>query len=157
MTETTTSDREPRYETKDVRVRPLLIFSAGFIASLGAIYLILFLFMRMLGDFNRPGGRVQIPSGNETARFPEPGLQVDPGDDLRRYVAGEEQVLNSYDWVDRDRGVVRIPINRAMDLLLRRGLPVRPGSLGPTELEMQQQKAQMGSGVPGNQPGKEGR
>ena len=38
----------------------------------------------------------------------------------------EEQTLNSYGWVDQQAGVVRIPIDRAMDLLAQRGLPTRP-------------------------------
>ena len=38
----------------------------------------------------------------------------------------EEQTLNSYGWVDQQAGVVRIPIDRAMELLAQRGLPTRP-------------------------------
>jgi hypothetical protein len=35
--------------------------------------------------------------------------------------------LSSYGWVDREAGIVRIPIDRAMDLLAERGLPARAG------------------------------
>jgi hypothetical protein len=38
----------------------------------------------------------------------------------------EEKSLYSYGWVDEKAGIVRIPIERAMDLLVQRGLPVRP-------------------------------
>ena len=38
----------------------------------------------------------------------------------------EEKTLYSYGWVDEKAGTVRIPIERAMDLLVQRGLPVRP-------------------------------
>jgi len=37
----------------------------------------------------------------------------------------EEQKLASYDWVDQKAGTLRIPIDRAMDLVAQRGLPVR--------------------------------
>jgi hypothetical protein len=67
-------------------------------------------------------------------------LQTTPIPDLKAIRAAEEQVLTSYGWVDARRGVVRIPIARAMDLLVQRGLPVRaeaPQSAGnvsvPTE------------------------
>ena len=40
--------------------------------------------------------------------------------------AAEDQILNSYGWVDRSKGIVRIPIDRAIDLLAKRGLPARP-------------------------------
>jgi len=38
----------------------------------------------------------------------------------------QDQTLDSYDWVDQDKGVVRIPIDKAMELLAQRGLPVLP-------------------------------
>jgi hypothetical protein len=34
--------------------------------------------------------------------------------------------LVGYGWVDREAGIVRLPIERAMELLLERGLPTRP-------------------------------
>jgi len=44
-------------------------------------------------------------------------------------VEKQDEVLASYDWVDQKNGVVRIPIDKAMDLLAQRGLPVRePGA-----------------------------
>jgi hypothetical protein len=42
----------------------------------------------------------------------------------------ENDVLESYDWVDQNNGVVRIPIDRAMDLVAQRGLPVLPEGAG---------------------------
>jgi hypothetical protein len=55
---------------------------------------------------------------------PEPRLSVKPGDDLKLMRAEEDKILNSYDWVDRDKGIVRIPIARAVEILAQRGLPV---------------------------------
>jgi hypothetical protein len=57
--------------------------------------------------------------------FPQPQLQTSPIPDLKAIRAAEEQVLTSYGWVDAQKGVVRIPIARAMDMLVQRGLPVR--------------------------------
>jgi hypothetical protein len=57
---------------------------------------------------------------------PEPRLQSAPVLDLQAIRAAENQVLNSYGWVDPQKGVVRIPIARAIDLLAQRGLPSRP-------------------------------
>ena len=61
----------------------------------------------------------------EREATPGPRLQVDANKDLRQMRAGEEAVLNSYDWVDKDAGIVRIPIQRAMGILAKQGLPVR--------------------------------
>ena len=57
--------------------------------------------------------------------FPEPQLQKAPIPDLKAVRAAEDQVLTSYGWVDQQKGVVRIPIAQAMDLLVKKGLPVR--------------------------------
>ena len=42
----------------------------------------------------------------------------------------EDELLGSYGWVDRNAGVVRIPIDQAKRLLLERGLPVRASAGG---------------------------
>src|ERR1051326_1575631 len=54
---------------------------------------------------------------------PEPRLQANPQADMRTMREKEETVLNHYGWVDAGRGVVRIPIDRALDLVAERGLP----------------------------------
>lgn len=51
---------------------------------------------------------------------PEPRLQVDPLGDLDTLRAREAAQLNGYGWVDRQAGVVHIPIDRAMELLVAR-------------------------------------
>jgi hypothetical protein len=57
--------------------------------------------------------------------IPEPRLQVDPPGELQSLRAAERARLSSYGWVDQQRGVVHVPIGRAIDMLLKRGLPVR--------------------------------
>ncbi|HVO93958.1 MAG TPA: hypothetical protein VMT22_14005 [Terriglobales bacterium] len=56
---------------------------------------------------------------------PEPRLSVKPGDELKALRTEETKLLEGYDWIDRDRGIVRIPIARAIDILAQRGLPAR--------------------------------
>ncbi|MEY4634444.1 MAG: hypothetical protein RJA55_242 [Acidobacteriota bacterium] len=56
---------------------------------------------------------------------PAPNLQRQPFKDIYVLREGEAQKLGSYGWVDQDGGVVRVPIDRAMELLAQRGLPVR--------------------------------
>ena len=71
-------------------------------------------------------GIVIAPNLELLKRFPAPNLQISPHDDLMALRARENAELNSYGWVDRPHGVVRIPIERAMDLIIARGLPARP-------------------------------
>jgi hypothetical protein len=58
-----------------------------------------------------------------------PLLQISPRLDLRDFRAQEDNQLNSYGWVDRRAGVVRVPIERAMELVLQKGLPVATNSV----------------------------
>ncbi|HKI25981.1 MAG TPA: hypothetical protein VKA07_06620 [Candidatus Sulfotelmatobacter sp.] len=57
--------------------------------------------------------------------FPAPQLETDEQVELNRDRLREAQILSTYDYIDRQAGTVRIPIDRAMDLIAQRGLPVR--------------------------------
>jgi hypothetical protein len=59
---------------------------------------------------------------------PEPSLEVNPGRDLKTMRAEEDKILKSYAWIDQEKNTVRIPIDRAIDILAERGLPVRAQS-----------------------------
>jgi hypothetical protein len=64
---------------------------------------------------------------------------------LQQLLEADNTKLNSYGWIDKSAGVIRIPIDRAMDLLAQRGLPVRDGDHetgGKTPLQMRQEKAE---------------
>jgi hypothetical protein len=56
---------------------------------------------------------------------PSPQLELDERTELNDERLREEQTLSTYDYVDQKAGTVRIPIDRAMQLTVQRGLPVR--------------------------------
>jgi hypothetical protein len=58
----------------------------------------------------------------------EPRLQMSPSRDWQEMRAAEDRVLKSYDWVDREKGIVRLPIDDAMRMVAERGLPARSAS-----------------------------
>lgn len=57
---------------------------------------------------------------------PSPRLQTQPFKDLYQLRLAEQEKLTTYGWVDQAGGIVRLPIDRAMELTLQRGLPARP-------------------------------
>ena len=57
--------------------------------------------------------------------FPAPQLETDERIQLNKVRLREEHTLSTYDYIDQNAGTVRIPIDRAMDLIAQRGLPVR--------------------------------
>ncbi len=74
---------------------------------------------------NVPADTRQIPFNYPEKAFPTPRLEQDERTQLNDIRMAEEQKLASYDWVDQKAGTLRIPIDRAMDLVAQRGLPVR--------------------------------
>lgn len=118
------------YERRDLSPRVIGLFLAGLVVATGLT------FMAMWGLFDyyaaRQARAYRPPSPLADVRQipPEPRLQVSGAADLAAFRAKEEAELNSYGWVDRKAGTVRIPIQRAMELLLQRGLPTAPGKAG---------------------------
>ena len=61
----------------------------------------------------------------QTKEPPVPRLQTQPFKDIYLLRRGENEKLESYGWVDKEAGVTHIPIDRAMEVLIERGLPAR--------------------------------
>jgi hypothetical protein len=80
--------------------------------------------VRQLGDMpNSP--ELQNKVATLMQQYPTPRLQTDDGaQDVADLHAREDLLLNNYSWVDQSQGKVRIPIERAMELIAQRGLPV---------------------------------
>jgi hypothetical protein len=63
--------------------------------------------------------------GSSTQSFPAPRVQLDDGNqDVVDLHAREDLLLDNYSWANQSQGKVRIPIQRAMELVAQRGLPV---------------------------------
>ena len=64
-----------------------------------------------------------------TQRFPTPRVQTDDGNlDVADLHAREDLLLDNYSWIDRTQGKVRIPIERAMQIIAQKGLPLAPAT-----------------------------
>jgi hypothetical protein len=64
-----------------------------------------------------------------TQSFPTPRVQLDDGNqDVADLHARENILLDNYTWVDQSKGMVRIPIDRAMEIIAQKGLPVAPAA-----------------------------
>jgi hypothetical protein len=62
-----------------------------------------------------------------TSQFPQPRLETDDGNqDITDLHAREDLLLEHYSAVTGKPGAVRIPIERAMELIAERGLPTAP-------------------------------
>jgi hypothetical protein len=127
----------PGYETRDAHIGGVLKFMLYLALGLAASCLFCWWLFRYFSVIEK---NPTSPSPfAETRQLPAgPQLQVNPRQDLLKFRAEQQQALNSYAWEDRDAGTVRIPIDRAMDLLLKKGIPVAPGQsqgVAPAEME----------------------
>ena len=121
------SSVEAGYEKRDVNVRGILQF--GF--WMAVVIIITLIGMKLTFNyFNRT-----MPLGPPAASFvnnrelpPSPRLQVQPHEELKDYCAVQQRNVDGYGWVDQQSGVVRIPVDKAMDLVLAKGLPARSAS-----------------------------
>jgi hypothetical protein len=116
-----------RIGVSDVNVGAIFGFGAGLAAVGLAVYLIVWLLFVYFDRRELPEGPTRFPLavGHEMRLPPEPRLQVNPRDEMRRLRGTQEERLNRYEWVDKSAGVVRIPIAEAMRLTVQRGLPAR--------------------------------
>jgi hypothetical protein len=119
---------ESGHEARDVRLRPVVVAGAGLVALVALVAALMPLLVGYLSARESRRGAPASPLAGVYGRQapPEPRLQTAPLDDLRTLRAVEDAALSSYGWVDREAGVARIPIERAMELLAARGLPARP-------------------------------
>jgi hypothetical protein len=129
------------YERSDIGVRGVLYFLTGLAVAVVFAYLIVagiysFLDKRSASEqapvnplvTNAPADTRHIANDYPQSSFPNPKLEEDERGQLNNIRLKEEQTLSTYDYIDKNAGTIRIPIDRAMDLIAQRGLPVRTQS-----------------------------
>jgi len=152
------------YEVTDANTRGIVVFIVGLFISVGIFFVVCYAMGKIINNgLDRADGPVnKWNAGNQiasrkaiqsnpaleqeqlsklTQQFPTPRLELDDGNqDLADLHEREDLLLNYYSWIDRSKGTVRIPIERAMELIAQRGLPVAPAE--------QQQVAMFGDSRP---------
>jgi hypothetical protein len=119
-------DRE-RHETTDASPLAIGAFAFGLALTIALVLSFLSWMFRGLENAAERDDPAQNPlAGDQTPRAPR--LQTSPADDLAQKRRAEDERLSSYGWVDERRGVVRLPIERAIELLAERGFPEPAGT-----------------------------
>ena len=109
--------RVQAHETADINVRRILLVAGLFAATLVAVALAAAGVMAWLHDRT---ARAVTPADATPTVAPSPPPQPRPPADLLSLRREKTALLDEYRWLDRDRGIVRIPIERAMALLVER-------------------------------------
>lgn len=118
--------RHVGHETTDVSPFSIGLFALGLVLMIALLLpLLAWMFWRLEAHAQRAD-----PPPNPLASDqppPAPRLQVDPAADLARLRRAEQHTLSSYGWIDQEQRVVRIPVDRAIEILAQRGLPEPKG------------------------------
>ena len=114
----------PGYETRDASIKGLITFAV----VLALVLILTLISMRFMFDVLgklTPLGETASPFNNGRNIPSGPLVQANPHQDLTAFCANQSQAVSTYAWVNKDGGIVQIPIDRAMELTLQRGLPSR--------------------------------
>lgn len=143
MDENTTHSENPkhRHETREAVPRYILYFAGAVAITVIAGFVVSWLTLIYFRHHQKyPAPESAISRGRVLPPPGMPQLQARPNADLQVYLNKQHEILDSYGWVNRKKGVVRIPIQRAMDVLLQQGLPARnsktpKGAVQPGEVQ----------------------
>ena len=117
------SGGEDRHEHSDIPVRTIAKFLAGLVVA-GVV--VVFVLAGLWRYFETSTNRDAVAAWSGPRELPpQPRLQVAPRFDLLQYREREMQRLSSYGWVEDAPDRVHIPIERAMEMIVQRGLPAR--------------------------------
>ncbi|HKY05845.1 MAG TPA: hypothetical protein VJQ56_13195 [Blastocatellia bacterium] len=131
-----------RHEHTDVPIKPIAGFLAGLLIATVIVYFLMYLLFNTLEKqaARQEAAQPRSPLASERQSDPpEPRLQlipshpVHPLDELVEMKREEDQSLSNYGWVDQPTGSVRIPIERAKEIAVGRGLGARPQGQPPAQ------------------------
>jgi hypothetical protein len=159
-------NEEAEFERQDLGAKPVILFLVGLTVGCLLVALALkgmYSYLDAREKRHQPALNPLVQQTHtdtrsvargDIAKFPQPRLETNEPSEINEFRLHEEQMLHSYGWVDQSAGVVRIPIDRAMDLLAQRGLPTRPqaGTVPPSEINTVKEAARRSD--TGRQPAK---
>jgi hypothetical protein len=121
------------HEETDAEIGPLVRFAIFLTLITVVISVLIVGFYKFLDsrEAAEKAPRYPMAAGVERPLPPPPRLQTYPFDDVKVLRKEEAKLLEHYQWINKDAGTVRIPIDRAIELLTERGLPHRAAPAAP--------------------------
>jgi hypothetical protein len=117
------------HETEDASVHGIVLTGVGVAIGAALIGLIVYGIFQYLA--HNPVTTAPVNPMAETDRQqlpPAPRIEEHPSLEVKDLHEMEDSILSTHGWTDKSAGVVRIPIDRAMELQLQRGFPARKGA-----------------------------
>lgn len=106
------------HEQREANVRIIVASLAGLALVILIVFVLVIGIFRHFYDSDNTGA-----ARREAVVPPEPRIEVAPYEQLQQMRVKEDHILTTYALVDKQSGTVRVPIDRAIDLLAAKGLP----------------------------------
>jgi hypothetical protein len=111
------------FELSDWQTRPVVMMIVATLGSLALGFIVIAILLFATGGSIGDTSHTLSPTGEVQAQLPpEPRLEQNPYLDGERMIAEATERLESYGWVNKGQGSAHIPIERAKELLLERGV-----------------------------------
>jgi uncharacterized protein (DUF58 family) len=127
MAEGHASDRAETtdHELSDLSPKNISLFGLGLAALLIVALAVVYGIMVWFRHSAAARAERPVPLAVTTEPRAAPQLLVDPGQSMKQMRQQEDSRLKSYGWIDEEKGIVHIPIDRAIEMLAKKGLPAR--------------------------------
>ncbi len=112
------------YERSDATLRPIVLFTLALTLLVVASFWAMRVLFEQLDERADAADKAPHPM-YQPVEPPAPRLQRETSADLIAHRERERELTTRYEWIDRSTGAVRIPVERAMQLTVERGLPTR--------------------------------
>lgn len=144
MAESNHTNINVRFERRDVNVRAMASIGAAIVVTAVVLHVALYwLYGTFRGNAVESGRVTKTQEQIKQTAGGQPKLQVDPAAEINKFREEENKKLNTYGWVNKDNGIVRILIDQAMKLVVGGRLasidtakPLDPGTTATPQRKM---------------------
>lgn len=124
---------DPTHQDRDIRLKIVVVSIVGLILTVALSFVAMKALFNAYEKHMYEKRQTISPLVSERQLPPQPLLQVNEARDLATHRAAEEKLLTEYVVIDEERGTVRIPIERAMELVAERGFDAVKATMLPED------------------------
>jgi hypothetical protein len=115
----------PDWQDKDIRISGIIVSVAIVLVTTALTFVAMKIMMNAYKEWDvKRGEQVVSPLARDRTLPPGPRLQVYPRDELAEHRRTEQERLAHYEWIDPNFGLAKIPIDRAVEIVVESGVPI---------------------------------
>lgn len=117
--------REHLYETTDAKAKPILYYGIALLLLTLVSLVLMWFFYAALDKYETSQDTPSFFVKDERWQAPDIQLETHPSKERQEYAKEQEELQSSYGWIDPANEIVRVPVERAVEIALEKGFPVR--------------------------------